>query len=243
MADAVDLLSTLDLSSEEVKAMTNWPDEMVEDYLTIIRNLTDVAQIIDENAITLFDRLKNLEQVTSLQKRLVRSAMALANKNKTDLTSTKQELAVPDRTSKRNSKLINKTSEMIGQSLPMSGLLLNFEGVSLTNPTVKKGYNVDAAVRQGVGVYRVTMTQSSFYGVDIFLNSTICVYDGITPSANTSLFKVKVESVSTGVFDVKTYEVIKGGGTGVTLTPYEIDVGDIINVSFLFNNGEELPPE
>lgn len=254
MADANDVLSNLDLSAAEVKAMTGWPDEMVEDYLTIIRNLTDVAQIIDENALTIFNRIDNLEQVTTAQKRAVRSVLALANLNKLNISdlidsislnkTLSYQLSMPNkRASIRSQNLVNNISRSIGGSIPVMGVMLNITGNSLTNPTIVKSYNVLAVTRNDVGVYRVIMKQAKFYGDDVFANSVVSIYDDIATSASTSQFKVKVSWFSLGVFDIEVYEVTQAIGVGLDLTPYEILPSDKINISLLFNNGSELPPE
>ena len=47
MPSASDNLSSLALSADDLRMMTEWPDALVEDYLTIIRNFSRVADYID----------------------------------------------------------------------------------------------------------------------------------------------------------------------------------------------------
>jgi len=49
MADAVEKLESLALSAVEIKELTNWPPEMIEDYLSILRNIIATATEIDIN--------------------------------------------------------------------------------------------------------------------------------------------------------------------------------------------------
>lgn len=48
MANTAQRLSGLNLNAIEVKALTRWPDAMVEDYLSFLRNLLELAAAIDE---------------------------------------------------------------------------------------------------------------------------------------------------------------------------------------------------
>ncbi len=41
-------LEGLILSAEEIGLLTGWPDEMIEDYLTILRNLIEIAASVDD---------------------------------------------------------------------------------------------------------------------------------------------------------------------------------------------------
>jgi hypothetical protein len=43
----INRIQGLALSAQDLSAMTNWPDALIEDYLAILRNLIDLAEFID----------------------------------------------------------------------------------------------------------------------------------------------------------------------------------------------------
>lgn len=50
MASASESLRGLVLSADEVRRMTGWTDDqIIEDYLNIIRNFAEIAEIVDDN--------------------------------------------------------------------------------------------------------------------------------------------------------------------------------------------------
>ena len=47
MVDTTSQINTLALSANDLRVLTDWPDALIEDYLTILRNLLSIAGVID----------------------------------------------------------------------------------------------------------------------------------------------------------------------------------------------------
>lgn len=47
MVSATEQIDTLNLSASDLKELTDWPDVLIEDYLTILRNLLSISGIVD----------------------------------------------------------------------------------------------------------------------------------------------------------------------------------------------------
>ena len=90
MASAVDLLDSLLLSAVEVRDMTGWPDEMIEDYLNIVRNFASISSVIDDNEGTLQEQINVLEQLTGAQAALIGKLKSINNKQDISLKRLEQ---------------------------------------------------------------------------------------------------------------------------------------------------------
>jgi peptidoglycan hydrolase CwlO-like protein len=47
MVNTVSRLQRLDLSAKDIQSMVDWPDALIEDYLGLLRNLIEIAELID----------------------------------------------------------------------------------------------------------------------------------------------------------------------------------------------------
>lgn len=130
------------------------------------------------------------------------------------------------------------------QFLPLKGMAIRVTGNDTSNPSIISSYNVDSVTRTGVGVYRLVLTQETFFGIGILANAVSTINYSIEPSLNSDLFSVQIDVVSLTEFDIKVYEVAQGTGNRLDISPYDIQVTDTISGSFLLNiNDGRLPPE
>lgn len=93
MANAVDELRGLALSADEVRRMTGWTDDqMVEDYLNIVRNFIELATIIDLNDTGVIELLTKLSQELTSLGGMVAKNRAMISKAKVEAKSMKGAL-------------------------------------------------------------------------------------------------------------------------------------------------------
>jgi len=125
------------------------------------------------------------------------------------------------------------------------GLLLSISGdVATSNPVVNVEFNVASVVRTGIGVYRITAKQSTFFGVPIGVNSIVTISHTIQPTAISEAHFVRLVRVNTITFDIEVTEMTVGGGNKLEVNPYDIISGDGVDTSFLLQLGlGRLPPE
>lgn len=243
MANAENSLNSLVLSAYELKEINGWDDVMVEDYLTIIRNLSELAEIIDANAVEIIERLDSLEQLSPSLKRSLGRVLALSQKSKLNSEKAIQSNALNKRLSlKSNSKADLAISQM-NNYVPQKGVMLAISGENTADPTIIDSYNVSTLVRNAVGEYRLTMEQSTMSGKDVFDDSIHSVNFYIVASANTEVFNVKLEKSSAGVFDIDVFEVTQGVGGALALTAYDLKSTDRLSISMDLTIGSYLPQE
>lgn len=247
MANAEDSLSSLALSAFELKELNNWSDVMVEDYLTIIRNLSELASIIDTNAVEIIQRLDKIEQLNPSTKRLALKSLSLIAESNYKFNDHKDDVSqiIPKLTrgiSRVESKVNNVTSQVLNYT-SQKGLMLVATGIDLANPVVLDSYNVDSVLRNDLGVYRVTMKQDHMFNKNVFVASVHNVTYNIQQNATTDVFSVKLTYVTDGVFDIEVFEVTQGVGSGLTLTSYDLKNTDRISISLELTVGGYLPQE
>lgn len=125
---------------------------------------------------------------------------------------------------------------------PTIGCMARLQGQGAGNPLLTSPYNVLSAVRNAAGVYRVTIKQSTVYGVQV-QSGVKSVSKLIAPVAATDLFDVQVTIVSSTVFDIKVYAIIQGAGTTITRAAYDIIAGDFLDFTILLPAGDGTLPE
>ena len=92
MANTVEKINSLILSATEIKQMTDWPDAMIEEWLTILRNLINIAQdvdIIDDREV-IFD--KKASQLIAVLNGELRRMQGYVNKHIRDAENISQLL-------------------------------------------------------------------------------------------------------------------------------------------------------
>jgi len=111
---------------------------------------------------------------------------------------------------------------------PAKGVMARFSGNVLNPPTMITSYNVFPAVRTGVGVYVLLLQQTTILGKTITVDGVFSSDSVIQPTLNTDLFTVTISPVSVGSITINVSEVIQGPGNNLSITPYDIIVGDTI---------------
>ena len=208
-------IDTLDLTSQEILDMTGWPEPMIEDYLTILQNVAAYT-----------------ESITSIALFTEQEAKKAAQQNADTLTATQ----------KRRTQLGELNAALINY-VPLKGLMLQMTGANLLDPTIVNSYNVTSLTRTGVGTYQITVTQNTFYGLDITTFFVPVFSWVIAPSVTSSLYSVEVVNTGAATFDISVYAIIQGAGTTLARSPYDLLGADSVALSFVLNAGDgSLPP-
>jgi hypothetical protein len=230
-------LSAADLKriTAEIKPGDPWPDALIEDYLNILRDLVLLADEIDQNAG---------EIISSINR-----AFGLINANKSMSAQNRARINALGRdVEELNSRVEGVENEIDGlfNFFPVKALSFAITGNGVSNPTVVHSYNATSISRTSSGTYGVILTQSTINGQNIDARATYAIEHKIAASANTSDFRVEVDSFLGSALIFKVYEVTVGaGGAGSDLvyTLYDLQTGDIVTLNILMNAGDgSLPP-
>jgi hypothetical protein len=239
MADYDVRFNRLALSASDLKRVTAqqkpgepWPDALIEDYLNILRDLVELAQLIDDNAGEIIRSIDEIKQSDAGQdsriSKLYGKISALIKK--TD--SEKQDFYQFPGKLKGMIDYLGKLSNSI---YPIKSCLLKLVGNGVSNPIILTSYNVLSATRSGVGAYLITFEQSTFNGIDLAVNSVYSNDFKIAGNATSDLFGVEV-SVGVGSFTINTYQYIIVGPK-ITKTAYDLALLDSVNVCALLSGG------
>lgn len=123
---------------------------------------------------------------------------------------------------------------------PLKGCVVNFTGNALLDPTINSSYNIAGIVRSGVGTYTVSLTRTTFYGVDITSNSSIACTWNIVPIVSTDAFKIDA-SVAAGIVTLTVYSLTVSGTRNVR-TLVDLQNTDKVSLSLIMSGGVALPP-
>lgn len=212
-------LDTLSLTSQEVRSMTNWPEAMVEDYLATLRSIVSYA-----------------ESIISIAEFAQAEADRAAQVNADLLNQTQKRRAQLD-------KLARDVEQALINYVPIKGLMLQMKGTGAADPNIVNSYNVASLTRTGTGTYQITVTQNTFYGLDMF-NFFVPVFSWvIAPSATSALYSVDVQNTGAFTFNISVYAITQGAGTTLARTLYDLQTTDNVAISFVLNTGDgRLPP-
>lgn len=132
-------------------------------------------------------------------------------------------------------------SRRMRATTPALGMLLRITGNGAANPTVVSSYNVASAVRTGVGVYRITLSQSAISGKSITGLGAIALTWSIAPTA-TAAFSVVPTVISATVIDLEVYS-LGVSGANITRTAYDIIASSTIHATVPVSAGDGSLPE
>lgn len=111
----------LSLSAQDLKALTNWPDALIEDYLSILRSLLALANIVDTTVVNeLFTTSNKVGMALGAITRLLADIAQLEASQAADFVNS---------FNKRNGEL--KRPPVIGQVMPNDAYFTNL-GVGVT---------------------------------------------------------------------------------------------------------------
>jgi len=142
----------------------------------------------------------------------------------------------------RNVDLLAKELDALRNIFPGKGFTVTLDGNNSLDPIISNTYNLATVVRTSVGVYRITIAQSTFNGVLIGGIGTIVTSSDISPSLQSDLQIVEVTQIDASNFDVKVQEIIQGAGSSLDALPYDIKPGDRVSVALLLNQGDGTLP-
>lgn len=138
-----------------------------------------------------------------------------------------------------NSRLVN--------AVPWKVFYATLTGITSTTYATTELYNTTAPTRTGVGVYRFTLLYPTFQGIQVAGRSYATVTAEVTPGNKPdpdSVFYLDIVLINptTGVFDVVLREGHNTAGTKYVLVPYDLKLGDILQVSGNMNLGSDPTP-
>ncbi len=139
--------------------------------------------------------------------------------------------------------MINLVDENIINTTFLKGFAFRLEGQGVSNPLVTVGYNIRSVIRTGKGVYRVTLTQDTFFGFDVIDNALVSNSWNIINDAASDGHFVTLTDVSPGVADITVVNIEQGTGNRIDFNPYDLVAGDFVDIAGMLNVGSgELPP-
>jgi len=124
--------------------------------------------------------------------------------------------------------------------IPIKGAMLKIGGNGIAaNPSIIVSYNVASVARTGVGVYRITLNQSTVLGASILSNGVSSIDFIIAPTITSELFSAELVNISALVFDLITKEGVVAGGNKLEFNPYDIIPGDTVSIMSLISFGNK----
>lgn len=122
-----------------------------------------------------------------------------------------------------------------------------FEGAGVSDPAIRSDVrNVSSVVRQSVGVYRITIPQTTIFGVPIstFVYPIVQVF---APSNTNEYVAAQYGgAISDGVFDFEVSEFYIAG-QNLRVQPYDLQSGDFCTIIGLLNydadDSDEVPAQ
>lgn len=123
----------------------------------------------------------------------------------------------------------------------IKGFVVRFSVDALNALVYDTDYNINTSTssRTAAGVYQFNLSQNTYFGQDVLPNCSFTVATKIAANA----YVVEPEfTATTGQFELKVYELTISGTNVIERQPYDLQVGDVIHVTGLFNlPGSNLP--
>ncbi len=116
-------------------------------------------------------------------------------------------------------------------AMPWKGVVVEFNGVTGSDPILDKTYNVAEATRIGVGQYHIILERAQINGVNVADN----IHPTYTPEilianqpADTEIFFVEIAEVDevAGEFHLHLFGAEVPSNNKLTLIPYDLQTGD-----------------
>ncbi|MCP4169331.1 MAG: hypothetical protein GY758_01005 [Fuerstiella sp.] len=124
--------------------------------------------------------------------------------------------------------------------LPMKGYMAIIDGVGGGggNPDLVNDYNISTVTREGTGLYRLTLGQSTIFGVDI-LSIAYPVFQVLfAPPDNNFAYQAQIVAATATTLDIQVNELeTAGAGSNVRieLAPIDLESGDRLWVQAYIN--------
>jgi hypothetical protein len=127
----------------------------------------------------------------------------------------------------------------------IKGFTADFTVDALNDIVYGLDYNINTSTsaRVAVGVYRFQLSQNTYFGQDVRDNCTVSIGNTIAVNAASESYVVEFESTATaGEFEIKVYELTISGTNVIERQAYDIQPGDTIHLTGIFNlPGASLP--
>lgn len=127
----------------------------------------------------------------------------------------------------------------------IKGFVVRFSVDALNALVYDTNYNINTSTssRTAAGVYQFNLSQNTYFGQDVLPNCSLTVATKIATNAASHAYVVEPEFTATaGQFELKVYELIISGTNVIERQAYDLQVGDVIHVTGLFNlPGSSLP--
>lgn len=239
MADYDGRFNRLALSAADLKVVTAlqkpgepWPDALIEDYLNILRDLIELAELIDQNAAEIIRGIDSLEEIASAQDARIGKAYGLLNVAARNLKKNSQ---LDNQFDGKDKSQVSTLRKQANSFFPEKGFFCSLAGTGASVPTVNFGYNYLSISRLGVGVYQINLLNPTINGKDI---TSSCVFANdfrIVGNATSDLYQVEI-SPGVGNFTVRVYQYTIVGAK-LTKNLYDLQVADAVNIMILLSDG------
>lgn len=236
------------LSASDLKALVpDWPDALINDYIEIFAELEGIITELNQAVIdinTLLGDYNNLNADLGGVRSIVARIKAKVNRFGSMLEMFSQQ--IPDLQQEQAGIEVGKLKTRLYQSvkdykawLPSKAALLTIQGNGAANPTLTNSYNVASATRTGVGVYQVTVTQSTYFTQNLLAQTVFALSKIIAPL--TQSYDVELVVTSATTFDIRVYKFAVVGAA-VQRAAYDLVAGDFVSVQGLYSINASLPP-
>jgi hypothetical protein len=239
MADYDSRFNRLALSAADLKVVTAlqkpgepWPDALIEDYLNILRDLIELAELIDQNAAEIIRGILALEESASAQDARIAKAYGQLNVAARNLKKNSQ---LDFQYAGKQKSLTSTLRKQSNSFFPLKAFFCSLAGTGASTPTVNFGYNYLSILRSGVGTYQITLLNTTINGKDL---TTGCVFTNdfrIVGNATSDLYQVEI-APGVGNFTVRVYQYTIVG-VKLTKTLYDLQVADAVNIMILVSDG------
>lgn len=243
MADYDGRFNRLALSAADLKVVTAqqkpgepWPDALIEDYLNILRDLIELAELIDESAAEIIRDIDYLEQQASSQDARIAKLYGIFGGIRSEIaTSLNQSLQASAEYDGKQKSLTYTLRKEANSFFPLKSFFCSLAGNGAAAPTVASGYNYLSISRTIAGVYEITPINTTINGIS-FISRCVFTNDfRIAGNIASDLYQVEITpNASTFTVRVYQYTIV---GAKPTKNLYDLQLGDVVNIMILVDGG------
>lgn len=157
---------------------------------------------------------------------------------------TKRISAVEQKNVEQDARL-DGIDNVLDNIVPYKAVMLSFTVDGLGEPDININFNINAgtASRISTGLYEFSVNQLTVDGNDILSNSITTLAWVIAPDVLFELFQVAFIGTGTpGTFRIQVSALVVGVGNKLEVQPYDLQIGDTVDASALYNvPGSVLP--
>ena len=140
----------------------------------------------------------------------------------------------------------NEQDSALNNYVAIKACQLNFtvDGSNNIVYNVEFNINTSSSSRVGVGLYEFVLTQTTFDGDDLLSNLTVSMQEEIADSLNSAAYHLSFDNsgLPAGTFRIQVQIIEQGTGNRLEYNAYDLQPGDSVSLTALFNiPGSVLP--